>query len=107
MVNVSALAVQLDVSEHLVRLIVDDDTRQRVDVSDHRVRQVQSKPALAGVAVDHPRESLVVLPCGHLFGRNTTRLAVKQGAYLRGFVYDFIELLAPAWSKAKLTDVFM
>lgn len=61
---------------------------------------------IAGVAIDHARESLGVLPCGHLFGRNTTRLAVKQGAYLRGFVYDFIELLAPEWTKAKLTDVF-
>jgi LysR family cys regulon transcriptional activator len=61
---------------------------------------------IAGVAVDHARESLAVLPCGHLFGRNTTRLAVKQGAYLRGFVYDFIELLAPTWTKAKLADVF-
>lgn len=61
---------------------------------------------IAGVAVDHPRESLLVLPCAHLFGSNTTRLAVKQGAYLRGFVYDFIELLAPAWTKARLAEAF-
>ncbi len=61
---------------------------------------------IAGVAVDHRRESLTVLPCAHLFGQNTTRLAVKQGAYLRGFAYDFILMLAPSWTKAKLEAQF-
>ena len=61
---------------------------------------------IAGVAVDPPRESLRVLPCAHLFGQNTTRLAVKQGAYLRGFAYDFILTLAPQWTKAKLEERF-
>ncbi len=61
---------------------------------------------IAGVAVDHPRESLTVLPCAHLFGQNTTRLAVKQGAYLRGFAYDFILMLAPDWTKPKLEEKF-
>ena len=41
-----------------------------------------------------------------VFGTNTTVLAVKQGAYLRGFVYAFIELLAPAWDKRKLEEAF-
>lgn len=61
---------------------------------------------IAGVAVDHGRDNLVVLPCGHLFGANTTRLAVKQGAYLRGFVYSFIEMTAPGWDKRKLEEAF-
>ena len=61
---------------------------------------------IAGVAVDHQRDGLVVLPCGHLFGTNTTRLAVKRGAYLRGFVYSFIELLVPTWDRQKLTETF-
>ncbi|HUN90738.1 MAG TPA: CysB family HTH-type transcriptional regulator [Burkholderiaceae bacterium] len=61
---------------------------------------------IAGVAVDPERDGLIVLPCGHLFGRNTTRLAVKDGAYLRGFVYDFIGLLAPGWDKRRLDEVF-
>jgi len=41
-----------------------------------------------------------------LFGHNTSRLAVKQGAYLRGFVYDFIAMLAPSWTKTKLEEAF-
>ncbi len=61
---------------------------------------------VAGVAVDPQRDRLAMLPCGHLFGTNTTRLAVKQGAYLRGFVYAFIELLTPQWDKRKLEEAF-
>ena len=61
---------------------------------------------VAGVAVDPQRDRLAMLPCGHLFGTNTTRLAVKQGAYLRGFVYSFIELLTPQWDKRRLEEAF-
>ncbi len=60
---------------------------------------------VAGLATEHNAEGLVVLPCGHLFGTNTTRLAVKQGAYLRGFVYDFIELVAPGWDKRRFEQM--
>ncbi len=59
---------------------------------------------VAGVAVDGPRDGLVVLPCGHLFGRNVTRLAVKEGTYLRGFVYSFVELLVPGWDKRRIEE---
>jgi LysR family cys regulon transcriptional activator len=61
---------------------------------------------VAGVAVDPQRDGLVGLPCGHLFGRNVTRLAVKEGAYLRGFVYSFIELLVPGWDKRRIEEAF-
>jgi len=57
---------------------------------------------VAGVATAQDSENLVVIGCGHLFGRNTTRLAIKQGAYLRGFVYSFIEMVAPGWDRHKL-----
>jgi LysR family cys regulon transcriptional activator len=50
--------------------------------------------------------ALVALPCGHLFGRNTTRLAFKEGAYLRGFVYDFIAMVAPGWDKRRIEAEF-
>jgi len=61
---------------------------------------------VAGVAVDPARDGLRMLPCGHLFGTNTTRLAVKQGAYLRGFVYAFIEMVAPGWDKRRIEEAF-
>jgi LysR family cys regulon transcriptional activator len=61
---------------------------------------------VAGVAADAQRDGLVVLPCGHLFGRNVTRLAVKEGTYLRGFVYSFIEMLVPGWDKRRVEEAF-
>jgi LysR family transcriptional regulator, cys regulon transcriptional activator len=61
---------------------------------------------VAGVAVDSQRDGMVVLPCGHLFGRNMTRLAVKEGTYLRGFVYSFIEMLVPGWDKRRIEEAF-
>lgn len=42
---------------------------------------------------------LVVIPLGHLFGQNVTRVAFKRGAYLRNFVYKFAELVSPRLSK--------
>ena len=61
---------------------------------------------VADLATQNHTEELVALKCGHLFGRNTTRLAVKQGAYLRGFVYAFIELVAPGWDRRRLEQAF-
>jgi LysR family cys regulon transcriptional activator len=57
---------------------------------------------VADVSMSNHAENLVAVKCGHLFGRNTTRLAVKQGAYLRGFVYAFIEMVAPGWDKRRV-----
>jgi LysR family cys regulon transcriptional activator len=42
---------------------------------------------------------LVWRPVGHLFGRNTARVAFKRGAYLRNFVYKFAELLSDRLSR--------
>ena len=63
---------------------------------------------VAGLATDRTGSAngLTVIPCGHLFGPNTTRLAVKQGAYLRGFVYAFIEMIAPGWDRRKIEEEF-
>jgi len=57
---------------------------------------------IADVATRNHTEPLLAVKCGHLFGRNTTHLAVKQGAYLRGFVYAFIELVAPGWDRRRV-----
>lgn len=37
---------------------------------------------------------LVWRPAGHLFGQNMARIAFKRGAYLRSFVYAFVEMLS-------------
>lgn len=38
---------------------------------------------------------LRMIPAGHLFKPNTTRIAIRKNEYLRGYTYDFIELFAP------------
>jgi LysR family cys regulon transcriptional activator len=38
---------------------------------------------------------LRMMDAGHLFKPSTTRIAIRQNEYLRGYTYDFIELFAP------------
>lgn len=40
-------------------------------------------------------EGLQALNCDHLFPAQTTRLAYRRGAYLRGYTVEFIRLFAP------------
>ncbi len=55
---------------------------------------------IAGMAFDPERDrGLRAIPVGHLFGMNTSRVAIKQGAYLRSYVYTFIELLTPTLNR--------
>ena len=62
---------------------------------------------IAGMAFDPDRDlSLRSISVGHLFGMNVSRVAVKQGAYLRSYIYTFMELLAPTLNR-KLIDQIM
>lgn len=56
---------------------------------------------IASVAFDEQRDShLTALDARHLFATNTTRVAIKRGAYLRGYVFDFIQTFAPTLTRA-------
>ena len=62
---------------------------------------------IAGMAFDPERDlNLKSISVGHLFGMNVSRVAVKQGAYLRSYIYTFMELLAPTLNR-KLIDQIM
>jgi LysR family transcriptional regulator, cys regulon transcriptional activator len=51
---------------------------------------------VAAMAYDIKRDTdLVGMAAGHLFGINTTRVAVRKDMYLRGFALAFLELFAP------------
>lgn len=41
-----------------------------------------------------------MLDASHLFAASTTRLALRRGVFLRGFVYEFITLFAGQYSKS-------
>ncbi|MFZ6771536.1 CysB family HTH-type transcriptional regulator [Undibacterium sp. SXout7W] len=59
---------------------------------------------IAGMAFDAERDkNLRAIPVGHLFGMNISRVAIKQGAYLRSYIYTFIELLNPILTR-KMID---
>jgi len=51
-------------------------------------------------AHDHP---LVALDAEHLFQHSVTSLAVRRNAWLRGYIYDFIEWFAPHLDRDMVT----
>ena len=56
---------------------------------------------LAKMAFDPARDlGLRLIDASHLFEPSTTRIALRPNAYLRGYVYDFIELFAPHLKRA-------
>lgn len=62
---------------------------------------------IAGMAFDAERDkNLRSVSVGHLFGMNVSRVAMRQGAYLRSYIYSFVELLSPTLNR-KLIDQVM
>jgi LysR family cys regulon transcriptional activator len=56
---------------------------------------------VASIAFDPQRDrNLHALDARHLFEINLTKLAVRRGAFLRSFVYDFIETFASTLTRA-------
>jgi len=61
---------------------------------------------IAGMAFDEERDKgLRAISVGHLFGTNVSRVALKQGTYLRSYVYSFIELLSPTLNRKLVEQV--
>jgi LysR family cys regulon transcriptional activator len=51
---------------------------------------------IASVAYDEKHDKrLHAINARHLFAVNMTRVAVRKGAYLRAYTYEFLELFAP------------
>ena len=58
---------------------------------------------IAQMAYDPARDSQFdKLDAAHLFAASTTRLALRRGVYLRGFVYEFITLFAPQFDRSAI-----
>ncbi|MGH8746411.1 MAG: HTH-type transcriptional regulator CysB [Burkholderiales bacterium] len=56
---------------------------------------------MAQMAFDAKRDrGLRAIDASHLFESSTTRLGIKRGAWLRRYVYDFIEFFAPHLPRA-------
>jgi len=60
---------------------------------------------IAQMAYDPEKDQgFEMLDASHLFAASTTRLALRRGVFLRGFVYRFITLFAPQYSRAAVED---
>ena len=56
---------------------------------------------VARMAYDAAKDSgFEMLDASHLFASSTTRLALRKGVFLRGFVYEFISLFAGQYTRA-------
>ena len=42
------------------------------------------------------------IEASHLFGVGILAIALDPNAYLRGFMYDFIQLITPGWTHEKI-----
>jgi len=59
---------------------------------------------IARIAYDEQRDTqLHAIDARHLFATNMTRLALRRGAFLRDYVYEFIRSFAPPLTR-KLVD---
>lgn len=45
---------------------------------------------------------LVALDASHLFGASVTKIGLRRDMFIRGFIYDFIELFAPHLTRARV-----
>ncbi|HEY3177811.1 MAG TPA: CysB family HTH-type transcriptional regulator [Casimicrobiaceae bacterium] len=56
---------------------------------------------VAQMAYDADKDpAFEMLDASHLFAASTTRLALRRGVFLRGYVYRFIALFAPQYSRS-------
>ncbi len=56
---------------------------------------------IASMAFDETRDAaLRAIDARHLFASNMTRVAVRRGAFLRGYAYEFIRCFAPPLTRA-------
>jgi len=56
---------------------------------------------VASMAYEPGRDrALRAIDAGHLFRSSTTRVAIRRGAFLRGYAYAFMELFAPQLTKS-------
>lgn len=63
---------------------------------------------IARMAYDDTIDSdLVAIDASHLFGKSTTYIGLRRDKFLRGYIYDFIELFAPHLPKQHVEAAMM
>ncbi|RYF51658.1 MAG: transcriptional regulator CysB, partial [Cytophagaceae bacterium] len=49
---------------------------------------------------------LVAIDASHLFRPSTTKIGFRRGTFIRGFMFEFIELFAPHLTKDVVNEAF-
>lgn len=60
---------------------------------------------VAHMAAEATDTDLVAIDARHLFDYSVTRIALRRGAYLRKYMYDFIERMAPHLTRERVDEV--
>jgi LysR family cys regulon transcriptional activator len=81
-------------------------TARDADVIKTYVRLGLGVGIVASVAVDPVLDQdLVSIDASHLLARHTTWIGFRSGTFLRGYMYDFIQLFAPHFTRELIRDV--
>jgi len=81
-------------------------TARDADVIKTYVRLGLGVGVVASMAIEPEDEKdLAVVEAGHLFPQHITWLGFRAGALLRGFTYDFIQLLAPNLTRERIERI--
>jgi LysR family cys regulon transcriptional activator len=81
-------------------------TARDADVIKTYVRLGLGVGVVASMAIEPDDEKdLAVVEAGHLFPSHITWLGFRSGALLRGFTYDFIQLLAPHLTRERIERI--
>lgn len=90
---------QADIAADIVLTAMDSDVIQQY------VSLGLGVGIVASMAVERNRgDGLRAIEAAHLFAPNVTRLAVRRGAYLRAYMYDFILQFAPQLKRAEIEN---
>lgn len=93
---------QADLSTDIVLTAMDSDVIQQYVALGLGIGLVASMALQHREGNTLTANGLKVIDGAHLFAQNVTRLAVRRGAYLRSYTYDFIQQFAPELSRADI-----
>ena len=62
---------------------------------------------MAKMAFDEDKDDhLVAIDASHLFESSTTMIGFRRGTFLRGYMYEFMQLFAPHLTKERVVSAF-
>lgn len=83
-------------------------TASDADVIKTYVRLGMGVGIVAHMAVDAALDvDLVALDASHLFASSTTKIGIRRGTFMRGYMYDFLERFAPHLTRDRVDEALM